>query len=185
MIPQWLIAATNSGCGKTTFTIGLLRALRRRGLSVQPFKCGPDYIDARYHTRAAGLASVNLDTWMASPDHIQYIYGKYGASADACVAEGVMGLFDGFDKTRGSSSEVARTLGLPVVLVVNARSTAYSVAALIHGFAHFDPRVEVAGVVFNMVASASHAAYLREACADVGVPCLGWRSWRCLRDTSG
>ena len=104
MIPQWLIAATNSGCGKTTFTIGLLRALRRRGLSVQPFKCGPDYIDARYHTRAAGLASVNLDTWMASPDHIQYIYGKYGGSADACVAEGVMGLFDGFDKTRGSSS---------------------------------------------------------------------------------
>lgn len=173
MIPQWLIAATNSGCGKTTFTIGLLRALRRRGLSVQPFKCGPDYIDARYHTRAAGLTSVNLDTWMASPDHIQYIYGKYGGSADACVAEGVMGLFDGFDKTRGSSSEVARTLGLPVVLVVNARSTAYSAAALIHGFAHFDPRVEVAGVVFNLVASASHAAYLREACADVGVPCLG------------
>ena len=161
MIPQWLIGATNSGCGKTTFTIGLLRALRRRGMAVQPFKCGPDYIDSRYHTQAAGQQSVNLDTWLARPEHIPYIYGKYSAEADACVAEGVMGLFDGFDKSRGSSAEIARLLGLPVVLIVNARSMAYSVAALIHGFTHFDPSVRVAGVVFNFTASATHAAYLR------------------------
>ena len=173
MIPQWLIGATNSGCGKTTFTIGLLRALRRRGLAVQPFKCGPDYIDSRYHTQAAGQQSVNLDTWLARPEHIPYIYGKYGAEADACVAEGVMGLFDGFDKSRGSSAEIARLLGLPVVLIVNARSTAYSVAALIHGFTHFDPSVRVAGVVFNFTASATHAAYLREAAADADVECFG------------
>ena len=173
MIPQWLIGATNSGCGKTTFTIGLLRALRRRGMAVQPFKCGPDYIDTRYHTQAAGQRSVNLDTWMAKPEHIPYIYGKYGAEADACVAEGVMGLFDGFEKSRGSTAEIARLLGLPVVLIVNARSTAYSVAALIHGFMHFDPTVQVAGVVFNFTASASHATYLREACQDVGVECFG------------
>ncbi len=175
MIPQWLIGATNSGCGNTTFTIGLLRALRRRGLAVQPFKCGPDYIDSRYHTQAAGRQSVNLDTWLARPEHIPYLYGKYGAEAeaDACVAEGVMGLFDGFDKSRGSTAEIARLLGLPVMLIINARSTAYSAAALIHGFTHFDPSVHVAGVVFNFTASATHAAYLREAAADAGVACFG------------
>ncbi len=173
MKPQLLIGATNSGCGKTTFTVGLLRAMKKRGLRVQPFKCGPDYIDTQYHSQAAGSESVNLDTWLSSPAHVQYLYDKYAAPADVCVTEGVMGLFDGYAKMRGSSADIAQLLNIPVVLIVNARSVAYSVAPVIYGFKHFNPNVRIAGVVFNRVSSATHASYLKEACADVGVECFG------------
>jgi len=171
---QILIGAATSGSGKTTFTIGLLRALSRRGLRVQPFKCGPDYIDTQFHSIAAGRQSVNLDTWMASPDHIREVFARYCADADVAVIEGVMGLFDGYDRMRGSSAEIAALLDVPVLLVVNARSTAYSVAALLHGFRTFRPDVRIAGVVFNQVASESHYTFLRDAAADAGVPSLGW-----------
>ena len=171
---QLLIGAATSGSGKTTFTIGLLRALSRRGLRVQPFKCGPDYIDTQFHSIAAGRESVNLDTWMASPEHVREVYAHYCDGADVAVIEGVMGLFDGYDRMRGSSAEIAALLDVPVVLVVNARSTAYSVAALLHGMKTFRSDVRIAGVVFNQVASESHYSFLKDAAADAGVECLGW-----------
>jgi len=154
--------------------MGLLRALARRGLIVQPFKCGPDYIDTQFHDIAAGRESVNLDTWMASPEHIRQVYAHYCHGADAAVIEGVMGLFDGYDRMQGSSAQIAALLDVPVLLVVNARSTAYSVAALLHGFRTFRPDVRIAGVVFNQVASESHYAFLKAAADDAGVPSLGW-----------
>ena len=96
-----LIAATNSGCGKTTITMGLLRSLKRRQLNVQPFKCGPDYIDTQYHRIASGCESVNLDTWFASERHIKQVFEHYGQQADVCVVEGVMGLYDGYCRWHG------------------------------------------------------------------------------------
>ena len=171
---QILIGAATSGSGKTTFTMGLLRALSRRGLKVQPFKCGPDYIDTQFHTIASGLESVNLDTWMASADHVREVYERYSAGADAAVIEGVMGLFDGYDRMRGSSAEIAALLDVPVLLVMNARTSAYTVAALLHGMKTFRPDVRFAGVVFNQVASQSHYSFLKAAANDAGVECLGW-----------
>ena len=172
--PQFLIAAAASGSGKTTFTMGLLRVLKRRGLIVQPFKCGPDYIDGKFHALAAGRESVNLDTWMASEAHVRAVYSRYAREASACVVEGVMGLFDGYDRMKGSSAEIASLLHLPVIVILNARSSAYTVAAVLYGLKHFCPQVEVAGVIFNQVGSPSHYAYLKEACADVDVADLGY-----------
>ena len=146
-----LIGAASSGCGKTTFTMGLLRALSRRSLGVQPFKCGPDYIDPLYHRQAAGRESVNLDTFMASADHVKQLYAHYGSDADVRVIEGAMGLYDGYDARRGSAAEVAMLLDVPVVLLVSARAVAYSVAPLIYGFRCFNPRLRLAGVVFDGV----------------------------------
>lgn len=171
---QLLIGAATSGSGKTTFTMGLLRALSRRGLRVQPFKCGPDYIDTQFHSIAAGRESVNLDTWMASPEHVCEVYAHYCEGADAAVIEGVMGLFDGYDRMRGSSAEIAALLDVPVVLVMNARSSAYTVAALLYGMKTFRPDIRIAGVVFNQVASESHYSFLKAAADDAGVPSLGW-----------
>lgn len=163
-----------SGSGKTTFTMGLLRLLNSRGLNVQPFKCGPDYIDTQFHSLASGNQSVNLDTWMSSEQHVKNIYSLYGAMADVCVVEGVMGLFDGSEGMKGSSADIARIIDVPVVLVINARSMAYSVAPLIYGFKNFDQRIRIAGVVFNQVSSASHYNYLQKACDDIGVECFGY-----------
>ncbi len=173
-MPSFLIAAATSNSGKTTFTMGLLRALRNRGLNVQPFKCGPDYIDTMFHHIASGNESVNLDTFMSSEEHVKTLFEKYGEGADCCVVEGVMGLFDGYDKWHGSSGEIAMMLDIPVILVLNAKSMAYSAAALIYGFKHFHPKMKIAGVVFNMVASENHYSYLRSACEDAGVECLGY-----------
>ena len=172
--PQFLIGAAASGSGKTTFTMGLLRVLKRRGIEVKPFKCGPDYIDGKFHAIAAGMESVNLDTWMASDAHVREVYSHYAKDASACVVEGVMGLFDGYDRMKGSSAEIAAMLNLPVVVILNARSSAYTVAAILYGLKNFMPEVNVAGVVFNQVGSASHYSYLKEACADVGVADLGY-----------
>lgn len=181
---RFLIAATSSNCGKTTVTMGLLRALARRGLQVQPYKCGPDYIDPMFHRIACGCESVNLDTVMASHEHVKDIFLRYGKEADVCVVEGVMGLYDGRDRWQGSSAEVAMLLDLPVVLVVNAKSTAYSVAPLLYGFKHFSPLVtanmphpqslNIAGVIFNMVGSERHYNLLKQACEDAGIECLGY-----------
>lgn len=172
--PQFLIGAATSGSGKTTFTMGLLYALKSRGMNVQPFKCGPDYIDTQFHSVASGNISVNLDTWMSSERHVAGLYGSYGKDADVCVIEGVMGLFDGYDKMKGSSADISRLLDIPVILVVNAKSVAYSVAPLIHGFSTYHPGVRIAGVVFNQVSSASHYKFLKDACSDIDVPCLGY-----------
>lgn len=171
---QFLIGAASSNSGKTTLAMGLIRALRDRGLNVQPYKCGPDYIDTIFHHLAAGHESVNLDTFLASEEHLHSLFHKHAALADVCVTEGVMGLFDGYDKSKGSSAEIAKILDLPVILVVNAKSTAYSVAPLIHGFKTFDPQLHVAGVIFNQVASESHYQFLLQACMDAGVESLGY-----------
>ena len=170
----YLIGAATSNSGKTTFTMGLLRALRDKGLKVQPYKCGPDYIDTMFHEIASGRESVNLDTYMASDEHVKEIFQRYGEDADVRIVEGVMGLYDGYDKSKGSSADIAMLLDIPVILVVNAKSVAYSVAPLIYGFKHFNPKLKIAGVVFNMVASENHFSFLKQACEDAGVPCLGY-----------
>lgn len=175
-----IIGAATSGSGKTTFTMGLLRALCNRGLSVQPFKCGPDYIDILFHRQAAGRESVNLDTFLSSPEHVRHLFAHYGSASDACVVEGVMGLYDGYQRDFGSTAHIASVLDIPVILLVNARSVAYSVAPLIHGFHTFaspatgNRRLSLSGVVFNNVASERHYDMLRAACLDAGVPCLGY-----------
>ena len=174
MIPQCLVAAASSGSGKTTFTLGLLRALSRRGLTVQGFKCGPDYIDPKFHRLACGNESVNLDLFMMSPEHVRAVYARHSAGSDATVLEGVMGLYDGYVRDQGSSAEVAATLGLPTILLIDARSSAFSVGAILYGMKHFRPTSEVVGVVFNRVASESHYRFLREAAEEAGVVPLGY-----------
>lgn len=171
----FVIAAPSSGCGKTTFTMGLLRALTHGGLRVQPYKCGPDYIDTLFHQMASGRESVNLDTFMASSEHVKHLFQHYSADADVCVVEGAMGLYDGYDKSRGSAAEIAGLLGVPTLLVVDAKSMAYSVAALLHGIKTFKP-IHLAGVVFNRVGSESHYRHLLGACEEVGVHSFGYLS---------
>ena len=173
MKTAFLIAAPMSGSGKTTIARGLMAAFRRMGLTVQPFKCGPDYIDTKFHEMVCGRPSVNLDTFMASPSHARILYNRYSEGADVSIVEGMMGMYDGYDRDRGSSAEIARVLGLPVVLVVNARSAAYSVAPLLQGFIRFRDDVRVAGVIFNQVGSPRHAAMLRQVCDDLGIVCFG------------
>lgn len=169
-----LIGAASSGSGKTTFTLGLLRALKNRGGEVRPFKCGPDYIDTRHHKMAAGFPSVNLDSFMMSEQHIKELYRHYISEADYAVTEGVMGLFDGYDGMKGSSAEIAGLLGIPVILIVNAKSTAYSVAPLLYGFKNFHKELNLVGAVFNFVASENHYSFLKQACLDAGVEALGY-----------
>ena len=172
MKSRFLIAAPSSNSGKTTITLGLLRLLHNRGIHVQPFKCGPDYIDTKHHSLAAAADSINLDTFMMSTSHVQDLYARY--SADADIVEGVMGLFDGADRMKGSSAEIAMLLKLPVILVINAKAMAYSVAPLLYGFKNFHPGVHIAGVIFNFVNTASHYQFLKEACEDVGLTALGY-----------
>ncbi len=171
---SFLIAAASSGSGKTTLSLGLMKAMSRRGLTVQPFKCGPDYIDTQYHTLATGRSSINLDLFMSSEKHVKEIYCRYGAGSDINIVEGVMGMFDGYDKMAGSSADLAGKLDIPVVLLVNAASTAFSVAATIYGFTRFRKDIRVVGVVFNRVASENHYAFLKDACAETGIPSLGY-----------
>ena len=174
MKPQFLISAMASGSGKTLFAMGLLRALKKRGLRVQPYKCGTDFFDSQILSLAADNEAVHLDTWMASHTHIQHLYNRYGEKADVCITEGTSGLFDGYHKLQGSAAEMAKLLNIPILLVVNARISGYSLAASIYGFKHFHPQVKIAGVVFSQVSSAGHYSFLRETCADAGVDCLGY-----------
>ena len=173
-IPQFLIAAPTSGSGKTTVSRGLMVLFVKKGLKVQPFKCGPDYIDTKYHEAVCGRPSVNLDTFMAFPEHVGGLYARYSADADVAVVEGMMGMYDGYDRDRGSSAEVARLLGIPVVLVVDAKSAAYSMAPLLSGFINFRPDIRIAGVIFNRVGSLRHYRMLQEVCEDLNVTCLGY-----------
>ena len=168
---SFLLAATNSGCGKTTLTIGILRALQRKGIAVQPFKCGPDYIDTQYHRMASGVESVNLDARFTTAEHLREVFSHY--SRDVNVVEGVMGLFDGYDRHHGSSAEIASILGIPIIIIINARSMAYSAAAIIHGFKTLHTDIQIAGVIFNHVGSERHASFLRQACEDTRTLCLG------------
>ena len=147
---------------------------RRKGYRVQPFKCGPDYIDTKFHAAVCGRPSINLDTFMATAAHVRELFDRYGRDADVRIVEGMMGLYDGYDRDHGSSAEIARVLGIPVVLVVDARSAAYSMAPLIAGFVHFCPDVRVIGVIFNRAGSPRHQAMLQQVCSDLQVECLGY-----------
>lgn len=174
MKASFMIAAPTSGSGKTTIARGLMALLTSKGMKVQPFKCGPDYIDTKFHEAVCGRPSINLDTFMASPEHVRELFMHYGSGADVCIVEGMMGLFDGYDREKGSSYEIARVLDVPVVLVVDAKSAAYSMAALLSGFIHFREDVRIAGVIFNKVGSEKHFSMLQQVCEDLGVECFGY-----------
>ena len=174
MAPSFLIAAPTSGSGKTTIARGLMALFTREGKVVQPFKCGPDYIDTKFHAAVCGRPSINLDTFMASKEHVRELFDRYGADADVRIVEGMMGLFDGYDRDKGSSAEIASILGLPVVLVVDAKSAAYSMAALLSGFLHFRKDVRIVGVIFNKVGSERHREMLRQVCEDLSITCYGF-----------
>ena len=174
MTKSFLIAAPTSGSGKTTIARGLMALLVKKGLKVQPFKCGPDYIDTKFHEAVCGRPSINLDTFMASKEHVKELFTHYGEGADVCIVEGMMGLFDGYDRDKGSSAEIASVLGVPVVLVVDAKSAAYSTAALLHGFLHFREDIPIAGVIFNKVGSERHREMLRQVCDDLQMECFGF-----------
>jgi cobyrinic acid a,c-diamide synthase len=164
-IPRLLIAGTASSVGKTTTVVGLVRALRARGLRVAVFKCGPDYLDPTYHARAAGRPSQNLDGWMMGRDAVLATFARATRDADVALIEGVMGLFDGASPTgeAGSAAEIAKWLGAPVLLVVDASGMARTIAAVAQGFATFDRDLDLAGVICNRVGSRGHLDLLRKA----------------------
>jgi cobyrinic acid a,c-diamide synthase len=174
-VKGFVVAGTASGVGKTTITAALLAALRARGLTVQPFKCGPDYIDPAHHTALAGRPSYNLDTWMLPVATNLSIFAEAMRDADVAVVEGVMGLFDGVNGSsdEGSTAEIAKLLDLPIVLVVDASNAARSIAATVKGFAEFDPKIRLLGVILNGPGGPGHVNLLREAIAPIGVPLLG------------
>jgi cobyrinic acid a,c-diamide synthase len=172
--PRLVVAGTHSGVGKTTVATGLVAALRAAGHRPATAKVGPDFIDPGYHALASGRPPRNLDAWLCGPDAIRPLAARAAGGADLLVVEGVMGLFDGAADGRASSTaDVARLLGAPVVLVVDASAMAGSVAAVVHGFATLDPEVGVAGVILNRVGSDGHETQLREALAPLGLPVLG------------
>jgi cobyrinic acid a,c-diamide synthase len=174
---RFVIAGTGSGVGKTTLTIGLMAAFQRRGLKVQGFKCGPDYIDPTYHTAVTGRASRNLDTWMLPHDTMKEIFLKGSAGSDLSVIEGVMGLYDGKDPLSnvGSTAEISVLLESPVILIVNVQSMARSAAAVVLGYQKLDERVRIAGVIVNKCGSEGHYKLVKAAIEqECGVPVIGW-----------
>ena len=174
-VPRIVVAGTHSGVGKTTVAIGLMSAFSSRGLRVAPFKVGPDFIDPSYHTLAAGRPGRNLDAFLSGPEMIGPLFAHGAQGADIAIVEGVMGLFDG--KSGGgelaSTAHVAKLLDAPVVLVVDARAMARSVAAMVHGYRTFDPQLNVSGVVLNRVGSRAHEYMLRDALKPLHLPVLG------------
>ncbi|MFE3211958.1 cobyrinate a,c-diamide synthase [Streptomyces niveus] len=174
-VPRLVIAAPSSGSGKTTVATGLMALLAGRGLSVSPHKVGPDYIDAGYHTLATGRPGRNLDAYLCGTELIGPLFAHGAAGCDLAVVEGVMGLYDGAagQGELASTAQVAKLLRAPVVLVVDASSQSRSVAALVHGFASWDPEVRIGGVILNKVGSDRHEELLREALDESGVPVLG------------
>lgn len=172
-----VIGGVKSGCGKTSVSLGIMAALRRRGMCVRPFKAGPDFIDPGLHKLAAGAPSHNLDGWMCSRTQVEEIFQRYCAGGDIAVIEGVMGLFDGFSGSRddGSTAQLAKWLDLPVLLVADASSMARSAAALVKGYAEYDPELHLPAVVLNRVSSPSHADILREALTTLPkIRCVGY-----------
>ncbi|EAD5337144.1 cobyrinate a,c-diamide synthase [Listeria monocytogenes] len=173
-----LIAAASSGTGKTTITLGIMHALKKRGLRVQPFKVGPDYIDTNYHQAITGVASINLDSFLIDDDEmLATLFQKHGESADISVIEGVMGLFDGLglDRDNASTSFVAKCTKTPVILVVDGKAISTSAAAIVDGFNRFDPKLAIAGVIINRVASDNHFSLIKGAIERyTDVPVLGY-----------
>ena len=174
-VPRLVVAAPSSGSGKTTVATGLMAAFAARGLAVSPHKVGPDYIDPGYHALATGRVGRNLDAYLCGPELVGPLFLHGARGCDIAVVEGVMGLYDGAagEGELASTAHVAKLLRAPVVLVVDASSQSRSVAALVHGFASWDPEVRVGGVILNKVASDRHEELLREALEQAGVPVLG------------
>lgn len=172
-IPRLVVAGAASGVGKTTVTVGLIRALRACGLKVAAFKCGPDYLDPTYHARVAEAPSQNLDGWMMGRDAVVSTFVNASRQADIAVIEGMMGLFDGASPTsdEGSTAEIAKWLSAPVLLLIDSSGIARSVAAMAHGFASFDPELRLAGLVCNYVGGRGHLDLLRAA--TPGLPIVG------------
>ena len=175
--PGIIIAAPASGSGKTTVALGLIRALARRGQAVQPFKCGPDYIDPAFHTAAAGRASYNLDTWAMRRTVIDAVVRRESEDAAIVIAEGVMGVFDGVAEpgqtSHASTADLAALTGWPVVLVLDVSAQVETAAAVALGCARYRPDVEVAGVILNRVAGDAHARMITPALAKIGIACFG------------
>jgi cobyrinic acid a,c-diamide synthase len=161
-IPRIVVAGTESGVGKTSLTLGLVMLLRRRGLRIQTFKVGPDYLDPTYLTLASGRPCYNLDGWMTGESYVRELFCRASRNADIAVIEGVMGLFDGADEgsLEGSTAQVAKWLEAPVLLVANVHGMARSIAALVHGYSSFEPGLLVSGVVANHCGSEGHARLL-------------------------
>jgi cobyrinic acid a,c-diamide synthase len=173
--PSCIIAAPASGSGKTTLALGVMRALTRRGLKVQPYKAGPDYLDGTYHTLATGTPSYNLDCWMIDAKVLSDHFSALLCGKDTGIIEGAMGLFDGFEGTiEGSSAQLAALLGIPVLLVVDCKGMSGSVAPLVNGFAAFRPDVKIAGVILNRTGSERHVRYLKEALTVIDIPVVGY-----------
>jgi len=171
-----IVAAPRSGAGKTTVTLGLLAALKRRGLAVQAAKAGPDYIDPAFHQAATGRKSVNLDSWAMRPSLLDALVVEAASRADMLVIEGVMGLFDGIDAAAGrtgSTADLAARFVLPVLLVIDVSGQSQSAAALLRGFVTHDPEVKIGGVVLNRVGSERHRKFVADAIAASGIPVLG------------
>ena len=164
-LPAFVIAGTHSGCGKTSVSLGIMAALVRRGLAVQPFKVGPDFIDPGHHRLVTGRESHNLDGWMMDSQYNLDMFIRCTTGADVALIEGVMGLFDGFSgkDDSGSTAQMAKWLGLPVFLVVDARSMARSVAAVVLGFKSFDPDLNICGVILNRIGSPAHREIIEDA----------------------
>jgi cobyrinic acid a,c-diamide synthase len=169
------IAGERSGVGKTTVTLALLAALRRRKLTVQSFKVGPDYIDPMFHAYVTGRACRNLDPILTSNTYVQQCFDRHSQTADCALIEGVMGLFDGASGLTdiGSTAQVAKLLNVPVVLILNCSSTSRSIAAIAHGYQTFDPQVQIAGLILNQVGSDRHLELLTAALSSLHLPILG------------
>src|SRR5208337_4110537 len=171
-IPRVVIAGTHSGCGKTTIASGLMAALVDRGLTVQPFKTGPDFIDPSHHTLICGRPSRNLDVCMMGEAGIRRTFAAASSGADIAVIEGAMGLFDGREGSdTASAAHVARILKAPVILVVDVHAVSRSIHAVVKGFRDFDPRVKIAGIIYNKIGSDRHRAMIAQ---EEFVPALGW-----------
>ncbi len=173
LIPRVVIAATKSGSGKTTIVTGLLAALRQKGVKVQPYKVGPDYIDPGYHKLASGQSSHNLDSWLMPMDTMVEVFANSASKAELAIIEGVMGLYDGGSKGISSTAEIAKSLNAPVVLVLDCKSMGASAAALALGFKMYDKDVKLAGVILNRLGSDNHERIIREALDELGIPVVG------------
>lgn len=171
--PRIIIAATQSGSGKTTITAGLLAALKNRGLDVQPYKIGPDYIDTGWHTIACGKISHNLDSRLVGADNVRKIFVETSDGAEISVIEGVMGLFDGGRGGISSTAEISKLLDAPVVLIIDAKSMGTSAAAIALGFREFDRSINLAGVILNRLGSESHKKMIVDALDSLGIKCFG------------
>lgn len=174
---QIIIAGTSSGVGKTTISVGIMRAMMERGKKVIPFKVGPDYIDTGFHEAATGRASVNLDCWMTGIENTRFLFDEHCKRGDFSVIEGVMGLYDGLgdEQNTGSTAHIAKILNIPVILIIDGSQMAASAGAVVLGFHEFDKEVNIAGIIVNCVSSVSHYELIKESIRrTMGIPCLGY-----------